>query len=82
MQNNVQKKIGVQILPRDVLLDSQGRTVAGHFQSQGVPVRDLRIGKYIEIEFDSQFTGDPVKQVEKMLSEGLYNPLIEKFEIV
>jgi phosphoribosylformylglycinamidine (FGAM) synthase PurS component len=79
---NGQLRVGVQILPRDVILDSQGRTVAGHFQASGIKVQQCRIGKYIEIEFDPSFSGDPVQEVEKMLRQGLYNPLIEKYEIV
>ena len=74
------KKIGIKIMPRDVLLDSQGRTVASHLQSEGLKVNDCRIGKYIELEFaDGAAT---TSEIEKILKNGLYNPLIEKYEVL
>lgn len=74
------KKIGIKIMPRDVLLDTQGRTVASHLQSAGMKVSDCRIGKFIEIEF-AEASGSPA-EIEKILKNGLYNPLTEKFEIL
>ena len=74
------KKIGIKIMPRDVLLDTQGRTVASHLQSEGMNVNDCRIGKFIEIEFSD--AGGAPSEIEKILKNGLYNPLTEKFEIL
>jgi phosphoribosylformylglycinamidine (FGAM) synthase PurS component len=74
------KKIGIKIMPRDVLLDTQGRTVASHLQAEGMKVSDCRIGKFIEIEFNDSVVSP--SEIEKILKNGLYNPLIEKFEIM
>lgn len=73
------KKVGIKIMPRDALLDSQGRTVASHLQSEGMKVSDCRIGKYIELEFKD---GATTTEIEKILKNGLYNPLIEKYEVL
>lgn len=74
------KKVGIKIMPRDVLLDSQGRTVALHLQSEGIKVNDCRIGKYIELEF-TDGTGTAT-EIEKILKNGLYNPLTEKYQVL
>ena len=74
------KKIGIKIMPRDALLDSQGRTVASHLQSEGLKVNDCRIGKYIELEFNDGLA--TTAEIEKILKNGLYNPLIEKYEVL
>lgn len=74
------QKIGIKIMPRDVLLDSQGRTVASHLQAEGLKVNDCRIGKYIELEFNEGAA--TAAEIEKILKNGLYNPLIEKYEVL
>lgn len=74
------KKIGIKIMPRDVLLDSQGRTVASHLQAEGMKVNDCRIGKYIELELHEGAA--TTAEIEKILKSGLYNPLIEKYEVL
>lgn len=76
-------KIGVKIMPRDVILDSQGRAVEASLKSNGFSeLTDCRIGKFVELTLKTDETETAKSQVEKMLKEGgLYNPLIEKYEI-
>lgn len=76
-------KIGVKIMPRDVILDSQGRAVEASLRSNGFSdLTDCRVGKFIELTLQTEDSSNAQAQVEKMLKEGgLYNPLIEKFEI-
>ena len=77
-------KIGVKIMPRDVILDSQGRAVEASLRSNGfADVTDCRVGKFVELTLKNEDSRSAQAQVEKMLKEGgLYNPLIEKFEII
>lgn len=77
-------KIGVKIMPRDVILDSQGRAVEASLHSNGfADVTDCRVGKFVELTLKTEDSRSAQAQVEKMLKEGgLYNPLIEKFEII
>lgn len=76
-------KLGVKIMPREVILDTQGRAVEASLKSNGFQdLTDCRIGKYIELTFDYSSADKAISEVEKMLKEGgLYNPLIEKYEI-
>jgi phosphoribosylformylglycinamidine (FGAM) synthase PurS component len=73
-------KYGIKIMPRDVILDTQGRVVGDYLKSKGYVLNQCRVGKFIEIEFDG--TTDIENNIEKMMSEGLYNSLTEKYEII
>ncbi|MBC7742124.1 MAG: phosphoribosylformylglycinamidine synthase subunit PurS [Bdellovibrionaceae bacterium] len=75
-------KVGIKIMPRDVILDTQGRAVESSMKSNGFELLSCRVGKYVEVTVASENKAEAQSQVEKMLKEGgLYNPLIEKFEI-
>ena len=75
-------KVGIKIMPRDVILDTQGRAVENSMKSNGFDLVSCRVGKYVEVTLASENPDEAQVQVEKMLKEGgLYNPLIEKFEI-
>ena len=75
-------KVAVKVLPRDEVLDSQGRAVLQVLQREKVlNFHDCRVGKYILLDMDES---DPNKVLERLRSaEGnvLYNPLIEKIEV-
>lgn len=77
-------KIGVKIMPRDVILDSQGRAVEASLKANGFSyLTDCRVGKFVELSLQTSDSTTAKNQVEKMLKDGgLYNPLIEKYEIV
>lgn len=63
------------------LLDSAGRTVAGSLNQLGFgEVRDVRIGKVIELDVDRY----DESQIRLMCEKLLANPVIEdfKFEVV
>ncbi|MEK6627767.1 MAG: phosphoribosylformylglycinamidine synthase subunit PurS [Bdellovibrionota bacterium] len=76
-------KLAVKIMPRDVILDTQGRAVEVSMKSNGfVDLTECRIGKYVELTLRTADADQAKIIVEKMLKEGgLYNPLIEKYEI-
>lgn len=76
-------KVGIKIMPREVILDSQGRAVEQSMKMNGfTDLQDCRVGKYVELSLLTEDKDRAKTQVEKMLKEGgLYNPLIEKFEI-
>ena len=76
-------KLGVKIMPRDVILDTQGRAVENSMRSNGFQeLTECRVGKYIELTLSIAEIDKAKSAVEKMLKEGgLYNPLIEKYEI-
>ena len=75
-------KAKVIVTPKAEVLDPQGKTVQGALEQMGCEgVRDVRIGKYIEIEME----GDRAA-VEKSLDEYadkfLANPNIENYRLV
>ena len=75
--------VGVKIMPREVILDTQGRAVELSMKSNGFNLDTCRVGKFVELILQVDSKEQAKSQVEKMLKEGgLYNPLIEKYEIV
>jgi phosphoribosylformylglycinamidine synthase subunit PurS len=77
-------KLGVKIMPREVILDTQGRAVELSMRSNGfVALSECRVGKFVELSFENSDAAQARAETEKMLKEGgLYNPLIEKYEIL
>lgn len=74
-------KIGVKVLPRKEVLDTQGRAVQHSLSENGFPVIGCAIGKYIVLDVEAKSLDEAKKQVNKMAEYVLYNPLIESFEI-
>ena len=74
-------KLGIKILPRDEVLDTQGRAVEGSLRASGRSVESCRVGKYILLELHAQSEAEAEKQVRSMADYVLYNPLVEKYEI-
>ncbi|MBC7465362.1 MAG: phosphoribosylformylglycinamidine synthase subunit PurS [Bdellovibrio sp.] len=75
--------VGIKIMPRDVILDSQGRAIEESMKNNGFKFEGLRAGKFLEVSFSNENKEDVKTEIEKMLKiGGLYNPLIEKFEII
>lgn len=76
-------KATVLVRLKSEVLDPQGdavRRALGHLGFDGV--KDVRVGKLIEIELDDAVAKADVKaRLEKMADEMLANPVIEDFEI-
>jgi phosphoribosylformylglycinamidine synthase len=70
-------------MPREVILDTQGRAVELSMQNQGfIDLHKCRVGKYLELELKAGDQENAKTLTEKMLKDGgLYNPLIENYEI-
>lgn len=79
-------KIGVKILPREVLLDTQGRAVEQTLKAGSILTpsanKDIhvRVGKYIELEFQLS-QPEALKEAETIAKKVLTNPLIEQFSL-
>ena len=64
------------------LLDAQGNTVRHALESLGFKgVKDVRIGKYVELELNGAGTTSAKKEVERMCQKLLANPIIETYRI-
>ena len=76
-------KVAVKVLPKPEVLDKQGRAVQDRLQNQSQRkiLSNCRVGKWIELEFDSTDKESVLKQAEEMAKKLLHNPLIENFEL-
>ncbi|KAF0119395.1 MAG: phosphoribosylformylglycinamidine synthase [bacterium] len=66
------------------VLDPQGKAVQHSLESLGYKeVRDIRLGKYMEVRFDDIERGKAETRIKEMCEKLLANPVIEdyRFEV-
>jgi phosphoribosylformylglycinamidine synthase PurS subunit len=73
-------KVGVKIMPREVILDTQGRAIEQSLKLNEMPVSQCRVGRYVELEFDLN-QDQALLRAEEIAKKLLCNPLIETFEL-
>ena len=74
-------KVNVVVRPKAAVLDPQGAAVREAMQHLGMPeVRNVRIGKYLEIEIDEK-TPDLDSRLDVLCRDLLSNPVIEDYEV-
>lgn len=78
---NSKTRVGVKIMPRDVILDTQGRAVEQTLKLNGMPEAHCRVGRFVELEFSTGQKEEARKQAEQIARQVLCNPLIETFEL-
>ncbi len=69
------KKVRVLILPKEGLLDPQGRAVEEMLKDNGFKVENVRVGKVVEMEVEDN------QDVSSIVDKYIINPLIEEYEI-
>lgn len=74
-------KWGVKILPRQEVLDTQGRAVENILKNNGHEITGCRVGKYVVIEVKAENPAEGKKKAEAMAKDVLCNSLIESFEL-
>jgi phosphoribosylformylglycinamidine synthase len=74
-------KFGVKVMPREVILDTQGRSVEHLLKTNQFELSSCRVGKYIEIEVPAASETEAREQIKKMADFVLYNPLIETYQV-
>jgi phosphoribosylformylglycinamidine synthase subunit PurS len=75
-------RFAVNVLPKDGILDPQGRAVEGslgHLDIEGVS--GVRVGRRVELTVEAASEGDARATVERLAGELFSNPLIESFAI-
>jgi len=71
-------KIIVEIMPKQDLLDPQGKAVANALVRGGnKDISGVRIGKRIELHFDREVTDKDLADAKKQAKEFLSNDVIE-----
>ena len=71
----------VLVRPKDGILDPQGEAVQGSLRKLGFDVVQVRVGRVIDVDVDSDAGDEARAQIERMCEELLANPLIESYEI-
>lgn len=74
-------KLGVRVMPKNEVLDSQGRAVEKTLQHHGKSVQHCRVGRYIELEIEESDKNKAMAKAQEIAEFVLYNPLIEVYEI-
>lgn len=75
----------VYVTPKPAVNDPQGLTVQGALHSLGFnDVKQVRMGKYLELQIDAASQGAAEKQADEMCRKLLANLVIEdfRFEVV
>lgn len=68
-------KVRVLILPKRGLLDPEGRAVKEMLLDEGFPVKDVKVGKVVELELEKE------TDIKLMVEKYLVNPLVEEYII-
>lgn len=75
-------KVAVRVMPKDEVLDSQGRAVLQVLQQQGQMLfKTCRVGKYILLDIEETSEDKVLEALQSPSGSLLYNPLIEKIEV-
>lgn len=72
----------VSVMPKDGILDPQGRAVEGSLPHLGVStVHNVKVGRRVELTVDAATADEGRAIVERLASELFANPLIERWSI-
>ena len=75
-------RFAVNVLPKDGILDPQGRAVEGSLGHLGVSgVSAVRVGRRVELTVEAPDAGAARAVVDQLGRELFSNPLIEAFEV-
>ncbi|MBK8110653.1 MAG: phosphoribosylformylglycinamidine synthase subunit PurS [Saprospiraceae bacterium] len=73
----------IDVMPHKELLDPQGKTVGKHMDHIGIEgVKDVRIGKHIQMVLDCVDEAKAKEEVEKACQKILTNPIMESYTYV
>jgi len=75
-------KARIYITLKKTIMDAQGQTVQRGLHNLGyAEVKNLRIGKYLEMELNGGNPAGVKGRVEEMCARLLANPIIEDFRV-
>ena len=70
----------VYVTLRESVLDPQGKAIKQSLESLGFQhIRDVRVGKYLELKFDDLAPEAVRREAERMCERLLANPVIENY---
>ena len=75
-------RFAVNVLPKDGILDPQGRAVEGSLGHLGIEgVSGVRVGRRVELTVEAADEAAARMTVERLAGELFSNPLIESFAV-
>lgn len=75
-------RFSVSIMPRDGILDPQGRAVEAALPQLGAAsVHDVRVGRRVELSVEASDEPAARAVVEQLSADFLANPLVERWQI-
>ena len=75
-------RFSVSIMPRDGILDPQGRAVETALPQLGAStVHGVRVGRRVELTVEATSEADARSVVERLAADFLANPLVERWQI-
>jgi phosphoribosylformylglycinamidine (FGAM) synthase PurS component len=74
-------KIGVKVMPRKEVLDTQGRAVENTLRQNGRNLTACQVGRYIVLDIPENIVESAMAEAKAMAELVLHNPLIETYEL-
>jgi phosphoribosylformylglycinamidine synthase len=75
-------RVAVHVVPRQGLLDPQGKAVADALHTLGFgSVASVHVGRHLVLEVEAPNESDAREQTKRMCAQLLANPVTEDFEI-
>ena len=75
-------RFAVDVMPRDGILDPQGRAVENALPQLGAStVHGVRVGRRVELTVEASDRAEARLLLERLASDFLSNPLVERWEI-
>ncbi|CAN5858396.1 phosphoribosylformylglycinamidine synthase subunit PurS [soil metagenome] len=75
-------RVAVHVVPRQGLLDPQGKAVADALHSLGFgSVASVHVGRHLVLELEASDEAAAREQTKRMCAQLLANPVTEDFEI-
>jgi phosphoribosylformylglycinamidine synthase PurS subunit len=74
-------KIGVKVMPRKEVLDTQGRAVENTLRQNGKQLNACQVGRYVVLDLPGEDKTKAMASAKDMAEFVLHNPLIETYEL-
>ena len=75
-------RFAVDVMPRDGILDPQGRAVENALPQLGASsVHGVRVGRRVELTVEASDRTEARQLLDRLASDFLSNPLVERWEI-
>ena len=74
-------KIGVKVMPRAEVLDTQGRAVENTLRQNGKKLNACQVGRYVVLDLPGADEAAAMASAKEMAEFVLHNPLIETYQL-